>query len=479
MYFKQFYLGCLAHASYLIGSNGEAIVVDPQRDVDGYIAEADAHNLKIKYVIETHLHADFVSGHTELAARTNAQIIVSEKAKATYAHRAVVEGDEIKIGSVRVQILETPGHTPESISLRITDDANADELPKVLTGDTLFVGDVGRPDLVGADGYTAGAMAEMLYESLHEKLLTLEDATEVYPAHGAGSLCGRNISKENSSTIGKERAGNYALRQMSKGDFVGMMTGNLPEIPRYFPMDRNINRKGARRLEDLPQPSALDASEVKKLTSDDYVLLDVRDAEAFGHSHVPRSINIGLRGQFATWAGSLIAPDKKIIIIADDERQVREAVTRLARVGLETVAGYLAGGLAAWRDANFEVNSVPQISVNELHARLEKSDEREAQSGNNSDNNAAAQIQIIDVRRPAEYVDAHVPHAVNLTLSRIADEADKLDSSLPSYVICAGGYRSSAAASLLTQKGFRHLFNVTGGTTAWIEAGFETTKTDS
>ncbi len=464
MYFKQFYLNCLAHASYLIGSHGEAIVVDPQRDVDEYIKEAEAHNLKIKYVIETHLHADFVSGHLELAKRTGANVVISARAKATYPHIAVGEDDEVRVGSVRIKIIETPGHTPESISLLINDEDDEDSPPKILTGDTLFVGDVGRPDLVGADGYTAEAMARMLYRSLRDKLLPLDDRTEVYPAHGAGSLCGRNISQENSSTIGTERATNYALREMPEGEFVTMMTGNMPEIPRYFPFDRQVNRTGAKPLDELPSPPALTPSQVHQLINDDdYVPLDVRDADAFGQAYIPRSINVGLRGQFATWAGILIASEKPIIIIVEDDGQVREAAMRLARVGLETIAGYLAGGIEEWRAAGFETASLPQISVEDLSELLNRA----------RDSARTPPPQIIDVRRPTEYVGGHVPRAVNLSLAKLENEVANLDASLPSYVICAGGYRSSAAASVLARHNFRDLHNVTGGTNGWIEAGYE------
>src|SRR5678815_6151091 len=254
MYFKQFYLGCLAHASYLIGSEGEAAVVDPQRDVDEYITEAEAQGLKIKYVIETHLHADFVSGHQEIAARTGAQIVFGEKAGVEFEHRAVSDGEEIKLGSATLRFIETPGHTPEGICVLITAPG---EPQKLLTGDTLFIGDVGRPDLAGGKGYTPQMMAEMMYDSLHGKVLKLPDAIEVYPAHGAGSMCGRNISKETSSTIGEQRKFNYALKPMSKEEFVTMMTADLPEAPSYFPKDAEINRSGARGLSELQPPQAL------------------------------------------------------------------------------------------------------------------------------------------------------------------------------------------------------------------------------
>src|SRR5215216_3130782 len=347
MHFKQFYLACLAHASYLIGSDGEAAVGDPQRDIDEYISEANARDLKIKYVSETHLHADFVSGHQEIAARTGAQIVFGAQAGVEFEHRAVKDGEEMKLGSVTLRFIETPGHTPEGICVLVTAPG---EPQKLLTGDTLFIGDVGRPDLAGGKGYTPQMMAEMMYDSLHGKLLKLPDDTEVYPAHGAGSMCGRNMSAETSSTIGEQRKFNYALRPMSKEQFVKLMTSDLPDQPVYFSKDAEINRAGARELSELSLPVALSAHEVLSLQTSGHVLLDVRSCAEFGAGHVPGSVNIGLGGQFAMWAGSLIPLNSAIVIIADTQNQVDESVVRLARVGIENVKGYLAGGVQSWRD---------------------------------------------------------------------------------------------------------------------------------
>src|ERR1043165_9519822 len=369
MFFKQFYLACLAHASYLIGSEGEAAVVDPQRDVDEYLEEAAAHGLEIKYVIETHLHADFVSGHQEIAARTGAQIIFGEKAGVEFEHRAVKDGEELKLGKVVLRFIETPGHTPEGICILVT--GPEDQPQKLLTGDTLFIGDVGRPDLAGGKGYTPQMMAEMMYDSLHGKLLKLPDEVEVYPAHGAGSMCGRNMSKETSSTIGEQRKFNYALKPMSKEEFVTMMTADLPEAPIYFPKDAEINRSGARGLSELQPPTALTPQEVQQLRDEGHILLDVRSAADFGAAHVPGSTNVGLGGQFAMWAGCLIALNASIVVIADTGAQVDEAVVRLARVGIENVKGYLEGGVQSWHDAGLQVDAIAQISVAELNAAFE------------------------------------------------------------------------------------------------------------
>jgi len=467
MYFKQFYLGCLAHASYLIGSDGEAAVVDPQRDVDQYIEEANAQNLKIKYIIETHLHADFVSGHRELADKTCAEIVFGREAGATFPHRAVKDGDELTIGNVTLRIMETPGHTPESICVLATepeDNAGKDVRPpaKLLTGDTLFVGDVGRPDLAGGRGYTSQDMAAMMYDSLHKKILTLRDDVEVYPAHGAGSMCGKNLSTDTSSTIGQQRKFNYALQPMSKDEFVRMMTTDLPEAPAYFPKDAEINRGGAASLEGLPPLRSMTPAEVAEGAKHGCIVLDVRMADEFGVAHVPGSMNIALGGQFASWAGTLIPMSAPIVLVTESEDKAEEARLRLARVGLENIKGHLAGGMDAWKEVGFEVAIVPQISVADLKRLID----------------SRSDLQVLDVRRPAEYESGHVPRAVTSPLSKLRESFQLLtfDPAKTTTVICAGGYRSSAATSLLQAAGFSDLLNVTGGTTAWIKAGYEVDK---
>jgi hydroxyacylglutathione hydrolase len=463
MYFKQFYLACLAHASYLIGSDGEAAIVDPQRDVDEYLTEAADHQLTIKYIIETHLHADFVSGHGELAKRTGATIVFGQKAAAEFPHQAVKDGDEIKLGSLVLRFLETPGHTPEGICILVIDPAVSDQPLKVLTGDTLFIGDVGRPDLAGGKGYTPQQMAAMMYESLHEKLMKLPDSVEVFPAHGAGSMCGRNMSKETSSTIGEQRKFNYALKPMTKEEFVQVMTAELADAPAYFPKDAEINRSGARGLAELSPPQALTPEELANLNTGKLVVLDIRSAGEFGAGHIPGSVNIGLGGQFAMWAGSLIPLTSEIVIVADTNAQVDEAVVRLARVGIENVRGFLAGGFDSWRKSGLAVNSIEQISVEKLNELIESN-----------------HLRVVDVRRPQEYQVGHVPGALHRPLANLEKDVAALpsDKNSPTAVICAGGYRSSAAASLLERHGFTNLLNVTGGTSAWVNAGLpvETTS---
>ncbi len=462
MFFKQFYLACLAHASYLIGSNGDAAVVDPQRDVAEYLKEAADHDLKIKYIIETHLHADFVSGHQELAARTGATIVFGSKANAAFAHHGVKDGDELMLGQLVLRFMETPGHTPESICVLVIDPRTSDQPQKVLTGDTLFIGDVGRPDLAGGKGFTPEQMAELMYDSLHGKLLKLPDETEVYPAHGAGSMCGKNMSKETSSTIGEQRKFNYALKAMTKEEFVRMMTADLPEAPAYFPKDAELNRAGARELSELTPPSELTTKTVEALANEGAVLLDVRPATEFGAGHVAGSINIGLGGQFASWAGSLIPIQSDIVIIAETSAQVDESIVRLARVGIENVKGYLLGTPAEWTSSGLNVQKIAQLTVAQLHERIGRGD-----------------LQIIDVRRPAEFAVGHVPKALTAPLSGIEKKIGALPllKDKETAVICAGGYRSSAAASLLQKNGYTNLLNVTGGTSAWISAGYEVETT--
>jgi rhodanese-related sulfurtransferase/glyoxylase-like metal-dependent hydrolase (beta-lactamase superfamily II) len=400
-----------------------------------------------------------VSGHRELAARSGAQIVFGAQAKATIPHQPVRNGDELTIGKVKLRILETPGHTPEGICVLVSDSEVSDQPQKVLTGDTLFIGDVGRPDLAGAKGYTPRLMAGMMYESLHEKLLRLDDAVEVFPAHGAGSMCGRNLSTETSSTIGQQRKFNYALQPMSKEQFIKLLTTDLPEAPAYFSKDAEINRTGAESLKGLPTAAALTSAEVSKLAGDGSVILDVRDAADFGAGHVPGSLNIGLGGQFASWAGSLIPMSAPIVIVAGSEEKVEEAQLRLARVGLENVQGYLAGGMRAWKKARLELEVVPQISVAELKEMIDTRPE----------------LQIVDVRRAAEYESGHAPRAVTAPLASLRElllELD-LDATKQTAVICAGGYRSSAGTSILQRAGFTNLLNVIGGTKAWIDAGYE------
>ncbi|HVF47647.1 MAG TPA: MBL fold metallo-hydrolase [Pyrinomonadaceae bacterium] len=450
MNFKQFYLGCLSHASYYLGSGGEAAIIDPQRDVDHYLEQAAANGETIKYVIETHSHADFVSGHVELAAKTGAEIVYGQRAETRFPTRKVKDGDELHIGSVALRFLETPGHTPEGITIIATDASTPGEPAKMFTGDTLFIGDVGRPDLVGSKGFTPAEMAAMLYDSLHEKILRLPDHTEVYPAHGAGSLCGKSLSKETWSTLGEQRKFNYALQRMSRDTFVDLMTTDLAEVPIYFPKSAAKNLQGPAAIGDLAKPRELSSDEVLVFEG---ILIDVRSPEDYGHGHVPNSMNIGLGGQFASWAGSLIPIGVPLAIVADSPAQIDEAVTRLARVGHETVASYIL-----FADYSGDQRAVSQVSVNQADEFVT--------SGRN--------VQFVDVRRAGEYAAGHAHQAENAPLDKLSSQIGHLDPAAPTYVICQGGYRSSIGTSILERAGFNELYNVTGGTAAWIAAGLGT-----
>lgn len=457
MIFEQMYLGCLAQASYFIGSGTEAAVVDPRRDVDVYIAEAQKHGMSIKYVIETHLHADFVSGHRELAERTGATIVIGRAANAEFPHLAMSDGDRLALGDLSLRFLETPGHTPESVSVVVSGSGQTE---KVLTGDTLFIGDVGRPDLAGGAGYTPAQMAGMLYDSLHGKLLVLGDDVEVYPAHGAGSLCGKNMSKETSSTIGVQRRVNYALRPMPKEAFIELMTSDFEEAPAYFSRDVQLNRRGADRLSSLSRPAALSVDAARTRLDRGAIVLDVRSPDAFGAAHVPGSVNIGLAGQYASWAGALLHPAGDLLLVVARDEQVEEAVVRLARVGLENAYGYIAGGVEAWQRSRQPVAAIPQITVHDLHELME----------------SVPELQVVDVRRAGEYRDAHARGAQNIPLHELLEKASSLDAGRPTAVICAGGYRSSIGTGLLERLGFSEIHNVIGGTTAWQAAGLPTVR---
>lgn len=461
MYFRQFYLGCLAQASYMIGSRGEAAVVDPRRDVDEYIDEASRHGLTIRHVIETHLHADFVSGHRELAQRTGARIWIGAGAEASFEHERAADGSEISLGDVTLRFLETPGHTPESVSVVVTDRAESPEPKAVLTGDTLFIGDVGRPDLLGA-AMPASELASMLYDSLHEKLLVLPDSVVVYPGHGAGSLCGKNISADTSSTIGIQRQFNPALRPMPREEFVAMMTSDLPEAPDYFGRDVAMNRRGAASLSDLAPLAALDADATAGRIRDGAVPLDVRTSEAYGSGHVPGSLHVGLSGQFASWAGTILPAEAFVVLVAESEEDAEQARTRLARVGIENVAGYLAGGTPAWSASGRPLAATEQIGPAELARRL-----------------AAHEIsELIDVRRAGEVESGKIAEARPVPLhelaARVSRDLSGIDRAAPLATICAGGYRSSIASSVLERSGFHRLANVVGGMAAWKDAGLAT-----
>ena len=450
MEIKRFYLGCLAHASYLVHDDGEAAVIDPQRDIDLYIEAARELGAQIRWVIETHLHADFVSGHLELASRAGATICIGAAAGALYEHRDLHDGDELPLGKATLRAISTPGHTEEGICI-LALGPGAEIPTAVFTGDTLFIGDVGRPDL--SPSKTPQQLAGLLFDSLHEKLLTLPDETLVYPAHGAGSLCGKQMSSDSSSTIGKERRFNYALQAKSREEFITLLTAEMPPRPEYFQSEVARNRSGAAPLESLPAVRRLSPEEVLQLQVSGAIVLDTRPAEQFGAAHVPGSIHIALSGQFASWAARLLGIDATMVLVGENEEAVQEAQVRLARVGIEKIAGSLAGGILAWIASGKPVDTVEQISVHDLAEVL---------------NSYADNIALIDVREASERASGRfIPESISIPLPELQARMDEIDRNSRVLVMCRSGYRSSVASSLLQAGGVRDVVNLVGGYDAW------------
>jgi hydroxyacylglutathione hydrolase len=460
MILKQFYLNCLAHASYLIGDEQShvAAVVDPQRDIDQYLAFAAEHDLRIAHVFLTHFHADFIAGHLELRDRTGATIYLGAKAQAEYRFTPLHDGDVVSLGRVELRALETPGHTAESISLTVYDlDRSATEPQAVLTGDTLFVGDVGRPDLRVALGWSASDLGGLLYESLRNKLLALPDQTQVYPAHGAGSLCGKALSKETVSTIGEQRRSNYALQPMSKAAFVDLVTADQPDAPSYFTYDAVLNSKERPTLDEtLERVNPLTLDHVLALQAVGAQVLDTRDPAEFAAAHLAGSINIGLRGQYATWAGTVLNREHPIVIVADPGHE-HEAATRLGRIGFDHVVGYLADGLHSLQNR-------PELTMTTERLSAQVASER---VGDGPRENVP---MLVDVRAPREREQKRIHGSVSIPLNHLGERLSELPSDRPLIVYCAGGYRSSIAASLLQRHGFTQVSEIAGGISAWETA---------
>ena len=459
MIVKQFYLNCLAHASYLIGDEeaGIAAVVDPQRDIDRYLEFASGHGLRIAHVFLTHFHADFLAGHLELRTRAGAAIYLGAAARAEYTFRPLHDGDAVEFGRTRLVALETPGHTPESISILVYDLADSAETPKaVLTGDTLFVGDVGRPDLRAALGWSATDLGALLYSSLRDKLLPLPDATLVYPAHGAGSLCGKAISTETVSTIGEQRAANYALQPMSQTAFIDLVTADQPDAPAYFTYDAVLNSRERPTLEQ-----AL-ARELRPLTIDALLaeqargaqVLDTRDPGEFAAAHLVGSINIGLVGQYATWVGTVLTHDQPIAIVADPGAE-SESALRLGRIGFDHVIGYLEGGLASADSASARIDATERVGADVAASRLA----------------SAVPPVIVDVRSAPERAQKRIEGSMHLPLNHLGERLSEIPAGRQVLLHCAGGYRLSIAASLLKRHGFTHVSELAGGIAAWETAG--------
>jgi glyoxylase-like metal-dependent hydrolase (beta-lactamase superfamily II)/rhodanese-related sulfurtransferase len=461
MILKHFYLNCLAHGSYLIGDEdtGLAAVVDPQRDIGQYLTFAVQHQLEIAHVFLTHFHADFLAGHLELREATGATIYLGAAARAEYPFTPLHDGDVVEFGRVRLQAIETPGHTPESISLTVFDlDRSETEPQAVLTGDTLFVGDVGRPDLRVALGWSASDLGELLYDSLRTKLLALPDHVEVYPAHGAGSLCGRALGTEISSTIGEQRRVNYALQPMSKAAFVELVTADQPDAPSYFTYDAVLNSKERPTLDEtLERVDRLTLDQLLALQAVGAQILDTREPAEFAAVHLKGSINIGLGGQYATWAGTVVSREHPIVIIANPGRE-QEAATRLGRIGFDHVVGYLADGLHT-------LQSRPELAISTERLSAQLASERL--------NSGAGGITplAIDVRAPRERQQKRIGGSISLPLNHLEERLSELPADRPLIVYCAGGYRSSIAASLLQRHGFGKVSEIAGGIAAWDAAG--------
>ncbi|QDU66106.1 MBL fold metallo-hydrolase [Engelhardtia mirabilis] len=454
MILEQYYLQCLAHASYLVGDEaaGVAAVVDPQRDVQQYLDDAKAKGLRIEYVLLTHFHADFVSGHLEIARRTGARIALSARGETEYPSMGLADGESIQLGKVRIQGLQTPGHTPESMTFLVFDEAAGGDVPyAALTGDTLFIGDVGRPDLLASIGFTREELGGMLYDSLHEKLMKLPDETLVYPAHGAGSMCGKALSKETVSTIGEQRANSYALQPMSKQAFIELVSEGQPEAPKYFVHDAILNRKLRKTLDQSLEQGlrALRLEEVVRLANAGAQLVDLREADEFAAGFLRGSLDIGLSGKFATWAGYVLDLEAPIILVGDRE-QVEEAAVRLGRVGLDQLAGYLDGG--------FEGVLEP-----ELVGRFERLCVAGLRTALNSDQAPF----LVDVRTASEFAEGHLDGALNIPLNHIEEQLDEIPRDRDVVLLCRSGYRSALGASLLLRAGFDRVRDLQGGMQAY------------
>ncbi len=458
MILKQYYLGCLAHASYLVGdeASSTAVIVDPQRDIHQYLADAETFGLKIRHVFLTHFHADFVAGHLELRDSCGATIHLGACAKAEYAFVPMKDGDTLNFPGVRLQILETPGHTIESISILVFDlEQDAAKPHAVLTGDTLFIGDVGRPDLRASIGWTAHDLGAHLYDSLRDKLLTLPDETLVYPAHGAGSLCGKQLSKDTVSSLGDQRRFNYALQPMSKEVFIRLVTADQPDAPPYFTYDAILNTREHvtldKNLEAVSRSVELD--ELIQMGDVDAQILDVRDATEYAKGHLAGSINIGLGGQYATWAGTMLDRDKPIVIIAEPGRE-QEAALRLGRIGFDHVKGHLRGGMQACAERPDLVWPTERIHAQTLAEELAVADPP----------------LVLDIRNPREWATKHLAESVNIPLNHLQERIAEIPRDRRIAVHCAGGYRSSIAASILHRYGITNLIEMAGGLAAWEAA---------
>ncbi|ADI85067.2 MBL fold metallo-hydrolase [Geobacter sulfurreducens] len=454
MFIQQFFVSGLAHSSYLLGGTSTCAIVDPRRDIELYLDAAASMGMKITHILQTHLHADFVSGHLDLAEATGAVIVAPRSADCQFSHLDVAEGDSFQIDDLEIRVLETPGHTPEHITYVVVDHGRGPEPAVIFCGDTLFVGDVGRPDLFPG---MALELAAKLYGSLHEKLMALPPFCEVYPAHGAGSLCGRAMGAKRTSTVGYEKLYNGALAIGDRQRFITSLTTDMPAAPDHFSRCSDINRRGPALVRTLPVPAPLPPQRFREaMAESDTVVLDVRGYAAFGGQHVPGSYHIDLGGNFATFAGWVLPPDRKILLVAEQAHEASEAAVALHRVGLDQVIGYLEGGMFEWAKAGFGTDHVPQLSAPELNQRISCGDG----------------LVLVDVRSVGEFGAAHVEGAIHIPAPQLRTRHTELDPDRDIALVCSTGHRSSLAASILKRNGFSRVWNVAGGMTGFNAAGF-------
>ena len=447
MYLKQIYTGCISEAAYFVESNGEAIVIDPLRDTEEYLQLAKEHKAKIKYIFETHFHADFVSGHLDLSKQTGALIVYGPKTEANFPFYLAKDGEIFKIGNITLEVIHTPGHTLESTCYLLRDEKGKPNC--IFTGDTLFVGDVGRPDLSSGD-MTSEELASIMYETIQNKLLPLDDNIIVYPAHGPGSSCGKNLGSETTTTIGEQKKTNYALRSQTREQFIAAVTMGLDEAPPYFLINAKINKEGYDSLDEIKKKglTPLTVSEFKLKISDDILILDTREAKEFTNGFIPGSLFIGLEGRFAEWAGSILPFHQRMILITDEGKE-EETIVRLARVGFDNVEGYLEGGFESWKKAGEKIDMMIDIEADELAMDIPHDDN----------------LVIVDVRKENEFAEGHIKDAINLPLNDMTDIAQiaSLEENQNIYIHCASGYRSLIAASILKKQGYHNIRNVIGG----------------
>lgn len=449
MYIRQLYTGCISEAAYYIESNGEAAIVDPLRDIEVYLDLANERKATIKYIFETHFHADFISGHIDLGKATGAPIVYGPETDTKFPAYIAKDGEKFNIGDITIEVLHTPGHTLESSCYLLNDETGKNHC--IFTGDTLFVGDVGRPDLAQkGESLTVHDLAGMLYDSLQQKIMPLADDVIVYPAHGPGSSCGKNLGPDTDSTIGMEKQFNYALKAANKEEFIKAVTDGIPPPPQYFPINARINKEGYSSLDEVLNKAmtALSVDEFKKRKEKDAIVLDTRHSNIFSEGFIPGSISIGLNGRFAEWAGSLLPFDVPLLLVSEPGKE-KESIIRLARVGLDRVEGYLEGGFEAWKNQGQPIDMIIDVEADELMMDIP------------FDKN----LIVLDVRKPVEFAEGHLNEAINLPLQEMTDPANmaNFEDRHNLYVHCASGYRSVIAASLLKRQGIHNLRNIAGG----------------